>query len=648
MKKFWVLLLTVALLLLMAAACGRGGDDNGEDEAQPTPTPAQEQQDGGTEDTTDPGGDPVDDRPLMPELFGWRSRYFDNHGLPLTPMTVTANIPDGMMRYPGPLGNISCFMIRDATGITIDFQPSNDERFALMAAVGDLPDIIIFDTGDARLIGDMITAGLLLDMGPLMPRYAPGLDAILQDTQKWVRHWVRENSESDGVYFLPTNVINIGDAEILTTHGSTMGFNVRMDIYRAIGAPPIYNEHGFCEGLFLDMLLQLQNYARYEMGYPNAYALSGFNEWGHLWMTVLGYHYGISGQRGDTRYTCLHTGEPFPPFHDPAHYRWDAYRFLNRAYRMGIWNPESFVLPWGEFEHRVHTGDVLAPMAPWMIMWNTTLPEVHPEGGGLQDGQPGGAYVMRGMPFNMDIIMANNTVGAGIHNARAINANFPYPERLMALFDFTGSDEFIRDSDRVHGLYGVHWQYDANGYPEFIGARLGQHLGIQEYVDLFVPGGHYDFGMYGPISGVYNRMHRDGFPLNFRLAEYWIEQYMTPGLPTSLFLQMYNAPPHYRMPSQVYMQWVREGILRTSPPFNLAGHFVPGQPDDMAAIAGRVEVFIQENEAALILAPTEEAFEAELARVTAAIYDMGEGAVHADALARAAEAERIAAEVLGR
>jgi ABC-type glycerol-3-phosphate transport system substrate-binding protein len=576
---------------------------------------------------------------LLPELFGWQST-FDNYGLPRDPITLTVNINIAQLRHAGTLGNIGDFMLRDATGITLDYRGTDEETFAVMVAGGDLPDIITMDSSNNRLIGDLIASGRLVEMESYLERFGQNLNPVLEGTTyNWVKYWTSEWAGEDGIYFLPNQVVNIGDTVITNTLGDGTGFNIRLDIYEAIGAPPIVDSNGFNEDMFLDVLLQMQNYARDEMGIANAYALTGFTEWGWDYHVNFMYHRSVTGQLQPNFYHDTSTLEFLPAFHDPSHYRWDAYRFFNKAYRMGIYDPESFILHFGDFWDRVANSAILTVPFSWMFDY---APEPLPT-----DYPQVGAFIIKGIPYLHEVKMNNNPLGMQIDGARGINADSPHAERIVALFDYAASDEFMRDCDRAQALYGVHWEYNSGGYPVFINERLDHANNVPGASDLFGHGLKFDYGMYYQIAGVTEKIHADGFPTRFEMAEFYIDRHAVVTQPMQLFFDLMEAGSEVKIPGHLYLQWINEGIMRTNPPFQADFKFAPAAPDDLAGIALRIESFIEDNESRLVMAPTEEAFEEALASVLAQILAMGEDRVYADHIERLRISQQIAQNIVG-
>ena len=639
MKKVLAIILVMVMMLSVLAACSPNTSDPGSG-TDATPTP-------GATNTPAPSGGGEDPEPtereidpeLAERLFGWRSG-FDNHGLPYDPITLTVNIPQSSLRHVGPLTTISASMIEEATGVILDFIGSDNEVFAIRAAGGDMTDIIILDTDQPTIVADLISVGTLLDMEPMLGQYGKYINEAYGGVSlNWVKNWVSSWTDREGVYFLPKDIVNVGDFRSITEFGNGNGFYTRLDIYEAVGMPPITDANGFNEDLLLGALKMMQDYARDEMGISNAYALAGFNDWGSTafivdWM----YQYGIMGQSSLQTYASQITGEFTGPMHETDFYRWDIYRFFNKAFRMGIFDPESFILPFGEYFDRINRSEILSGGFSWMF----DFPPV-----AFEDDRIGNGFI-KGMPYIDGLFLQNQPIGQGIGQARAINANSDHIERAMAVLDYVSSGAFIRDSDKI-GLYGVHWNYDDQGRPQMTEENAARFAGEEWALELFGVGLRYDYGMYGEVRGVMERLHNDGFPTDIRLAPYYQAENFVPRPSATFLMDLWGAGSDIIFPGQLYAQWVDQGIMKTNANFaDIAFiQFAPAPSEELAGIAARVNSLIEDRQAELVMAASEDAFNAALERLCADILALGEDRVHADALTRMEEGKAVAARIVG-
>jgi len=614
MKRRFAFVIIVLILLTVFVACGRSQE---------------------TEETTDTNVAIEESRPVDDErLFGFQTAW-DNHGLSTDPITLT--IVNSMHELPhqGIIDNTAMELIREATGITLDWIGADEERFAVMIAGGDLPDIILSETGNSRLFGDLIASGALLNMEPLLERYGGNINRLYDGLSfEFIRHWTQSHAGRDGIYFLNYPITNIGDYEILTYNGADFGLFVRYDIYAAIGSPPIMDENGFNEDMLLDVLRQMQDHARNEMGISNAFAISGWMDWGPGWTVMHPFQF-IFG-RVPIQYHCTLTGEILGSFTDRDHPTWDFLRFYNNAFRMGIFDPEAFILTWEQYGDRVNSGEIITTNGDWWFSRdeiNDTFPDA-------------GLFRLRGMPYIEGLRVQNNPIGFEIFGARAINVNNPHPERTVALFDYVNSDEFLRTI--ANGLQGIEWDYDANGFPEFIGDRLAMHQGDPAAMALYADGGIYDYFVPTKLWAEVRTIHSDGFPTDFTLAPFFQADQITLNPALRLFLETEGAGPDIIFPGQLYMEWVNEGITRTNAPVNPNFSFQPAAPENITLIFNSINTFIMDNQARLILADTEAEFESILDSIIAELITMGEQQLFENTMERFEESMRIAEELVGR
>ena len=668
MKKVLSLLLILVLMLTLAASCGGGGGDTATPTAAPTSAPAAQEEStpAATEsepaatqsETVETASEPAAGTETIggtgttvtrepdPRLHGWTTD-FDNYGLSLDPITVTANIDQATMRHAGPINSLSDFMLQYATGITIDFIGVDDERFNLMVAGDDLPDIIFWETVQTQLIIDMITTNRLVNMEPLLSKYGANLNPVMEGTgYDWIKWWCNENAKADGIYFLPNSVINVGDYQAFGRDTAAEGFLVRLDIYNHIGKPPIMDANGFNEDMLLDVLLQMQNYARAN-GNPNAYAISGWVDWGIQYASREMYQRNMSNSTDRGAYYDYLTHEFTPPMHDKSYFFWDNARFNNKAYRMGIFDDQSFVQAWWDVWTRLTEGDVLT--APFSWMWEYADDSC---GGSLNADYPEiGGYLIKGTPYVQNVFLTNQPIGLGTWGARSINVKSPHIDRIMAMLDYASSAEYLRDSNGAMALKGVHWDYDETGMPRYINEKYLALYGTDEEKasvnDLFQVGEMFDYGQYGGITGVLVRMHPDGFLSGFQGDPKYLAMFPPANKHAPYFLQTFDADPSLTLPNQLYESWINEGIMQTNQGQRLTFNFVPVAPEELAGIQERMNQYIDDNEPRLVLAATEEEFERVLDEMTAHLLNMGSDRVYEDAIKRLNESKAIAASITG-
>ena len=222
-------------------------------------------------------------------LQGYVSTW-DNYGLDKDPITLT--IGCGSQDHPASYeNNIQIELIKQATGIQLEFVGYDAEKFAVLSAGGDLPDI--FSLENSNVINDLIDSGKVLDIAPYIEEYGQNINQVHGDYALTMAKSVYGNDEA--IYFVPSNVSWLGDTKIAA---SQISFNYfpRWDLYTAVGAPEIIDEDGFSEDLLLEAFAEIQAYAREMTGADNIYALSGWVDWGTGWAALLPYCVGIAAK----------------------------------------------------------------------------------------------------------------------------------------------------------------------------------------------------------------------------------------------------------------------------------------------------------------------------------------------------------------
>ena len=131
-------------------------------------------------------------------LQGYTSTW-DNYGLSKEPITLTLGV--GIQDMPASQeNNIALDLIYEATGIRVEMVGYDSEKFAVLTAGGDLPDVFSMEAGNA--VPELVDAGLLLDMAPYIDQYG----ANIKELHSSYGIPMAKNLYGDGehLYFLPS------------------------------------------------------------------------------------------------------------------------------------------------------------------------------------------------------------------------------------------------------------------------------------------------------------------------------------------------------------------------------------------------------------------------------------------------------------
>lgn len=530
-------------------------------------------------------------------LQGYVSDW-DNYGLSKEPITLT--IGCGSQDLPVSYNdNLQIELIAQATGVRLEFVGYDSEKFAVLSAGGDLPDI--FSLENATCINDLIDSGAVLDMAPYIEQYGKNIQQVHGDYALTMAKSVYGDGEH--IYFVPSNVSWLGDVKI---PAAQISFNYfpRWDIYTAIGAPAITDENGFNEDLLLDAFKQMQDYAREKTGDESIYALSGWVDWGTLWATVLPYCMGVSAKLN--MWTAQTTGlvEDVDIYGDADSHYYDALRFYNKAWRLGILDPEIFTLTQSQYDAKVKMGQVIVTNASWFNsdMLDQSVTDVF--------GDDCNFYVIKGMPYFNGLLTQSNPSGYGIFASDFINSECKYPERAVAVLDYLRSDEFTRAS--ACGLKGIHWDYDENGKPVFIGDALTHYENgtMAEYWDA--ANGNYKYFPNGKL-GMASKACADGYPSDFTTSSDYIMVKYENNASVQNYLDFYESDARY--PGELYLEWIEEGIACSDASWQARTAFKPGNSDEINSLISKCDAYFVDNHARVIFADTEEEAEKMIAQM---------------------------------
>lgn len=561
-------------------------------------------------------------------LQGYTSTW-DNYGLSKEPITMTIGV--GIQDMPASQeNNIALDLIYEATGIRVEMVGYDSEKFAVLTAGGDLPDVFSMEASNA--VPELVDAGLLLDMAPYIDQYG----ANIKELHSSYGIPMAKNLYGDGehLYFLPSQTTYVGDNALAAERGA-YGYNVRWDLYQAIGAPSITDENGFNEDLFLDVLAKMQAYAREKTGKDTIYALSAWSAWGPDWVAMLPYSLSCTPYLNS--YANQATGlVDQDRFGDSNSNYYNTIRFYNKAWRMGILDPELFTLTLEQYEAKVFNGDVLVANNAWYTSqrMDASVTEVF--------GDNCNFYEIKGMPNFYTLMTQNNPVGYGLFAADAINVNCKYPERAVALLDYLRSDEFMRCVKC--GLKGIHWDYDETGKPVYIGEYAEAYANnTLDFNDA--SSDHYIAFPTHKLS-VEAKLCKDGYFDRFTSSAEYLSEKVANDAGVQGYLEFYkDSAPEARYVGEVYKAWVDAGLATTTGDFNAKLNFKPAMTDEMNSLQSKLEQYYKDNHTKGIFVDTAEECEAAIEKMITDMKAMGSDDLYQYELNREAESIRIATEL---
>lgn len=332
-------------------------------------------------------------------------------------------------------------LVKDKFNMELNIIPAAEGVYATRMAAGNLGDLVVFG-GNGEEFTNAIEAGMLLDWnkGDLLEKYGKDIKTNLA---RALQHNKDVFGKGVACYGFGHNVASSSQF----TEAAFYHPDIRFDIYQAIGSPEIPDLMGY-----LDVLKRMVDYQPVgDSGLP-AYAISLFSDWdGDTVMSVkcMGAFYGYD-EFGFTLYDVeKNTAQPVL---DPNSYYMKGLKFFNKAYQMGILDPDSATQTVSDLSNKYNDGRVYWSIFSWLGPTNYNTAERLAQGKG-----------MFGVPAKDQKSIVYGTSVYGGDRIWAIGAKAKHPERIMELINWLCTPDGILES--TYGPKGITWNYDAKNKP---------------------------------------------------------------------------------------------------------------------------------------------------------------------------------------
>lgn len=366
---------------------------------------------------------------------------------------MTVEVFDALANYQGEQKGWFAKLVKDKFNITLNIVAPNvagggSTLFDTRSAAGNLGDIIIMGSGSGQA-EDVVKAGLVADIS----EYIDDTE-YLKQYQGAIDELTATANQESGVWGIPTSVSSLSPTESSEGVEPTFGPFVRWDYYQAIGYPEV----GTLEDL-LPVLKQMQDKARETEGTNDIYALSLFKDWdgeamqnGYQFPAFYGYAEGIGYVLSNA------AGDDYQSLIDEDGQYVRALKFFNKAYQMGLVDPESTTQNYDTMYSKYKEGKVLFSFWPWLgqAAYNTT-----------DHKEAGQGFMM--LDIDDMTIASKGAQPNGTSTFIAIGAKAKNKERLVKFIDWLYSPEGIQASgsqtNGAAGLQGLTWDVDEEGKP---------------------------------------------------------------------------------------------------------------------------------------------------------------------------------------
>jgi len=366
---------------------------------------------------------------------------------------MTVEVFDSVANYQGEQKGWFAKLIKDKFNIKLNIVAPNvagggSTLFDTRAAAGNLGDIVIMGSGGGEA-EKVIKSKLIADISEYMDD-----TKYLKNHADAIEELTATAGQDSGVWGIPTSVSSLSPTTPSEGVEPTFGPFVRWDYYKQLGYPEV----GTLEDL-LPVLKQMQDTARSTEGTNDIYALSLFKDWdgeamqnAYQFPAFYGYAEGIGYVLSNA------DGTDFQSLIDSDSQYVRALRFFNKAYQMGLIDPESTTQNYDTMFSKVKNGKVLFSFWPWLgqAAYNNT-----------DNKNAGKGFMM--LDIDDMKIASKGAQPKGTGMFIAVGAKAKNKKRLVEFIDWLYSPEGIQASgsqtNGAAGLEGLTWEVGDDGKP---------------------------------------------------------------------------------------------------------------------------------------------------------------------------------------
>lgn len=326
--------------------------------------------------------------------------------------------------------------IAKKTGVTMDIELFDEQKFQVQLAGGDLPDIIQVKHVNTTYLQQLIDGGNIIPLDDLVASNGPDIQGpLFKDSLEYSKSFWSNNT--DQLYLIPVQVGTTGWGYEVGT-----GFVTRWDYYKELGYPAVKSID--------DMVNVLADMVALHPTTPDGkkvYGTAIWNDWGTWGLGSFGMITGngnvmVGSDNVPNKYT------------DPSNSSyWDTAYFLYKANQKGILDPDAFTAKYDDIVAKATQGTLLNSQATWPFAnVNAEL---------LKEGEDKGFMTI---PLDWGFSWSGGeTISGWADRGFAITKNAKNPERAMDLINFLVSEEGSRLL--ASGIEGVHWD-QVDGKPQ--------------------------------------------------------------------------------------------------------------------------------------------------------------------------------------
>ena len=338
--------------------------------------------------------------------------------------------------------------IAKQTGVTFEYVGSDENKFKVLLAGGDLPDIVKVDA--TKYAKQMIEGSLIIPLDDLLKTNGQDILKNAPTTLDVARKSWSEGT--DKVYFMSPQVALEPDPTS-TAFKNTIGPALRWDYYKEIGAPKISN----IDDLLKALSAMVEKHPTTPEG-KKVYGVSNFNDWG-LW----GYKMPVFFQVGEglREIGAFMQCKPDNTIlenvltNDKSSF-WTSVEFYYKAKKAGILDPDCFTMKLDDFQAKATAGQLLFGPADWLMGdFN------------LNNAKDGKGFMV--IPTDGYVFEGGLSPQGWVGKEFCISKSCKTPDRAMDLINYFYSFDGARTL--YSGVKGIHWDI-VDGKPKIFDSTV--------------------------------------------------------------------------------------------------------------------------------------------------------------------------------
>lgn len=460
------------------------------------------------------------------------------------------------------------------TGVTLKLEYVDDNKYNVLLAGGDLPDIIRAKPSQFK---QLINGGNVIPMDNLLTTNGKDMQKTIASTIKTSKKlW---SAGKNHLYFVPAQVQT--NSNVSVGQMSAQGLVVRWDWYKELGYPTMNN----LDDVLNVLAKMVKNHPKTSNG-KSVYGVSGWSDWG-IWvyqhpLDFLSHYVNVSSDITEFDYVnnkiaCLLTDDEAP--------YWQSVNYYRKANKLGILDPDFFTMKNEDFADKANNGQLASIPATW---WTVT--------GANSESMEG--YMSVPLDWCGSWTGALSPMGWS-DKAYGITKSCKTPDRAMDVLNYLWSYDGCRTE--YSGVKGVNWDTVGNkSVLKDATTKASVNTDSKEWKSTGIKALGEDF--YGLSHDMIDP--DDGQPLDL---------FHTPDVyKSTLTAYQKDYDTHYGVeyPGQIFDKKIKEGKIKDERNFDsVASGLMPDVPNNIKRLEANLKEIAIKYAAKCILATSDSDYE---------------------------------------